>query len=46
VLIVRQRGAFAGGADRANAIGFRLDLKIDKPAEGGLVDFPIPKGGD
>ena len=44
VLVVRQRRALAGGADRNQAIGSLGDLPIDQIAEGFFVDDPFLNG--
>jgi len=46
VLLVRQRGALAGGADRHQAIGALGDLPVDQAAEGLLVERAVAERGD
>ena len=46
VLLVRQRRAFAGGADRNQPIGALGDLPVDQGAEGFLIDGPVAEWGD
>ena len=46
VLLVRQRGRFAGRTHGANAVRARLNLKINLCAQGVQVEFTIPKGCD
>ena len=46
VLLVRQRRALAGGADRDEAIGALGDLPVDQAAESLLVERAVPERGD
>ena len=46
VLVVGERRAFAGGADRHQAVGALGDLPIDQLTEGFLVDRAVLERGD
>ena len=46
VLLVAQRRALAGGADRHQPVRAGRDLPVDQSAERRLVDFPVLEGSD
>ena len=46
MLLVIERRRFARGADRSQAIGALLDVPVDEPAQGLVIDLPGPKRRD